>query len=64
VDGLLPNAQRASEIKQLVDDFVGESEIGAHWDVRAKFKDAATSRAYQFTVFTNMIPNNDRVDLM
>jgi hypothetical protein len=64
VDGLLPDPQRAGELKQQVNDFVVESEIGSHWDVRAKFKDAETSRAYQFTVFTNMIPSGDRVDLM
>jgi hypothetical protein len=63
VDGSLSQPDLASELRKRVDDFVGESEIGKNWDVRSRFRDAQSKRDYQFTVFTNFVPQGGTVDL-
>jgi hypothetical protein len=63
LEGSVSQPDLVSELRKRVDDFVGESGIGEHWDVRSKFRDAQSKRDYQFTVFTNYRPQGGRVDL-
>ena len=63
VDGELPESNCAGELRQRVNDFVTESQIGDTWDVRSRFRDAPSRQSYQFTVFTNYVPRGGPVDL-
>ena len=63
VDGSLAQPDLASELRKRVDDFVGESGLGKNWDVRPRFRDVQSKRDYQFTLFTNYVPQGGAVDL-
>jgi hypothetical protein len=63
VDGSLSQPDRANELRKRVHDFVDETGIGKNWDVRSRFRDVQSKRDYQFTVFTNYVPQGGTVDL-
>jgi len=63
VNGSMSHTDLASDLRQRVDDFVREMEIGDAWDVRSHFHDHPANKTYQFTLFTNFVPGSGPVDL-